>query len=126
MGAIGTVIGPLIGAVFYNTHPEYLFIMQSITLMVYAVVVWTQLPETAPAITMPKQKLEVSSPKQFVRNHSAVIGLMVSTLPISFFMHKLRQIIVFSQKMYFRISFSYSLLFQHAGLLWKSFYKFSS
>ncbi|MGM2836888.1 MDR family MFS transporter, partial [Bacillus cereus group sp. Bce025] len=31
------------------------------------------------------QKLEVSSPKQFVRNHSAVIGLMVSTLPISFF-----------------------------------------
>lgn len=85
MGAIGTVIGPLIGAVFYNTHPEYLFIMQSITLMVYAVVVWTQLPETAPAITMPEQKLEVSSPKQFVRNHSAVIGLMVSTLPISFF-----------------------------------------
>ena len=84
MGAIGTVIGPLIGAVFYNTHPEYLFMMQSITLMVYAVVVWTQLPETAPAITMPEQKLEVSSPKQFVRNHSAVIGLMVSTLPISF------------------------------------------
>ncbi|MGM2853783.1 MDR family MFS transporter, partial [Bacillus cereus group sp. Bce028] len=67
------------------THPEYLFMMQSITLMVYAVVVWTQLPETAPAITMPEQKLEVSSPKQFVRNHSAVIGLMVSTLPISFF-----------------------------------------
>lgn len=58
MGAIGTVIGPLIGAVFYNTHPEYLFIMQSITLMVYAVVVWTQLPETAPAITMPKQNLK--------------------------------------------------------------------
>ena len=47
MGAIGTVIA-LIGAVFYNTHPEYLFMMQSITLMVYAVVVWTQLPETAP------------------------------------------------------------------------------
>ncbi|MEY2301234.1 MDR family MFS transporter [Bacillus tropicus] len=85
IGAIGAMIGPLIGAIFYNTHPEYLFMMQSITLMVYAVVVWTQLPETAPALTMPKQKLEVSSPKQFVRNHYTVIGLMISTLPISFF-----------------------------------------
>ncbi|MGR5876887.1 MFS transporter [Bacillus pacificus] len=85
MGAIGTMIGPLIGAIFYNTHPEYLFMMQSTTLMIYAIVVWTQLPETAPVITMPKPKLEVSSPKQFGRNHSSVIGLMVSTLPISFF-----------------------------------------
>ncbi len=60
--------------------------MQSITLMIYAIVVWTQLPETAPAITTPKQKLEVaSSPKQFVRKHYAVFGLMASTLPISFF-----------------------------------------
>ncbi|MBF7146837.1 MDR family MFS transporter [Bacillus toyonensis] len=86
MGAIGSVIGPLIGAIFYTTHPEYLFMMQSITLMIYAIVVWTQLPETAPAITTPKQTLEVaSSPKQFVHKHYAVFGLMASTLPISFF-----------------------------------------
>ncbi|KAB2459969.1 MFS transporter [Bacillus sp. CH126_4D] len=83
--AIGSVIGPIIGAIFYRTHPEYLFIMQSITLMVYAVVVWTQLPETAPAMTKTTQKLEVSSPKQFVHKHYAVLGLMISTLPISFF-----------------------------------------
>ncbi|PEF42875.1 MDR family MFS transporter [Bacillus wiedmannii] len=85
MAAIGSVIGPIIGAIFYRTHPEYLFIMQSITLMIYAVVVWTQLPETAPVLTAPKQKLEVSSPKQFVRKHYAVLGLMITTLPISFF-----------------------------------------
>lgn len=126
MAAIGSVIGPIIGAIFYRTHPEYLFIMQSITLMVYTVVVWTQLPETAPVLTKPKQKFEVSSPKQFVHKHYAVLGLMITTLPISFFMHKLRQIIAFSLKIYFQISYSYSLLFQHAKLLWKSFYKFSS
>ncbi|PFJ38996.1 MFS transporter [Bacillus thuringiensis] len=85
MGAIGFVIGPLIGTFFYRTHPDYLFIIQSITLMVYAVVVWTQLPETAPALTTPKQKLKLSSPKHFVHKHYAIFGLMVSTLPISFF-----------------------------------------
>ncbi|MBE5106785.1 MFS transporter [Bacillus thuringiensis] len=85
MGAIGSVIGPLVGASFYKTHPEYLFIVQSVTLTIYAVVVWTQLPETAPAIITTKQKLEVPSPKQFVRKHYAVFGLMASTLPISFF-----------------------------------------
>ncbi|MED3127018.1 MDR family MFS transporter [Bacillus wiedmannii] len=85
MAAIGSVIGPIIGTIFYRTHPEYLFIMQSVTLMIYAVVVWTQLPETAPALTTPKQKLEVTSPKQFVHKHYAVLGLMISTIPISFF-----------------------------------------
>ena len=58
--------------------------MQSIVLIAYAVVVWTQLPETAPAMTTPTQKLEVSSPKQFVQKHYAVFGLMITTLPISF------------------------------------------
>ncbi|PFJ16591.1 MFS transporter [Bacillus cereus] len=85
MGAIGSVIGPLIGAIFYNTHPEYLFMMQSITLIIYAIIVWTQLPETAPAMITTKQKLEVLSPKQFVRKHYAIFELMASTLPISFF-----------------------------------------
>ncbi|MCC2374423.1 MFS transporter [Bacillus cereus] len=85
MGAIGTLIGPLIGTIFYKTHPEYVFIVQSITLIAYAVVVWTQLPETAPAMITPTQKLKVSSPKQFVHKHYAVFGLMITTIPISFF-----------------------------------------
>lgn len=85
MGAIGSVIGPLIGASFYNTHPEYLFIVQSVTLTIYAVVVWTQLPETVPLIKKSKQTAESSSPKHFVFKHYAIFGLMVSTLPISFF-----------------------------------------
>lgn len=126
MGAIGTLIGPLIGTIFYKTHPEYVFTVQSIALIVYAVVVWTQLPETAPAMTTPTQKFEVTSPKQFVHKHYAVFGLMISTLPISFFMHKLRRIILFSRNIIFRISNSHSFLFQHAKLLWKSFCKFSS
>lgn len=43
---------------FYKTHPEYVFTVQSIALIVYAVVVWTQLPETAPAMTTPTQNLK--------------------------------------------------------------------
>ncbi|MFK4413361.1 MFS family permease [Bacillus sp. RC251] len=85
MSAIGSVIGPLIGSIFYRTHPEYVFTVQSISLIVYAIVIWTQLPETAPAMTKPTQKLEVSIPKQFVHKHYAVLGLMITTLPISFF-----------------------------------------
>ncbi|MCU5224387.1 MDR family MFS transporter [Bacillus tropicus] len=85
MAAIGSVIGPLIGSIFYRTHPEYVFTVQSIALIVYAIVIWTQLQETAPAMTKPTQKLEVSTPKQFVHKHYAVLGLMITTLPISFF-----------------------------------------
>ncbi|MBG0961988.1 MFS transporter [Bacillus sp. SRB1LM] len=85
MAAIGSLIGPLIGSIFYRTHPEYVFTVQSIALIVYAIVIWTQLPETAPAMTKPTQKLEVSTPKQFVHKHYAVLGLMITTLPISFF-----------------------------------------
>ncbi|MGE7863443.1 MDR family MFS transporter [Bacillus mobilis] len=85
MAAIGSVIGPLIGTIFYRTHPEYVFTVQSIALIVYAVIIWTQLPETAPAMTKPTQKLEVSSPKQFVHKHYTVLALMITTLPISFF-----------------------------------------
>ena len=82
MGAIGSVVGPLIGASFYNTHPEYLFIVQSVTLTIYALLF--QLPETVPPISMSKQTVEASSPKQFIFKHYAIFGLMVSTLPISF------------------------------------------
>ena len=46
-------------------------------------------------------KFEVTSPKQFVHKHYAVFGLMISTLPISFFMHKLRRIILFSRNIIF-------------------------
>ncbi|PHA35906.1 MDR family MFS transporter [Bacillus wiedmannii] len=85
MAGIGSVIGPLIGSIFYRNHPEYVFTVQSISLILYAIVIWTQLPETAPAMTKPTQKLEVSIPKQFVHKHYAVLGLMITTLPISFF-----------------------------------------
>ncbi|MFE6138256.1 MDR family MFS transporter [Bacillus sp. NPDC057893] len=85
MGAIGSVIGPLIGAFFYNNHPEYLFILQGVALTLYAILVWTQLPETAPLIRNNEKMKEVYSPKQFISKHYAVFGLMVSTIPISFF-----------------------------------------
>ncbi|KFN03133.1 MFS transporter [Bacillus clarus] len=85
MGAIGSVIGPLISAFFYNSHPEYLFILQVVTLTLYAALVWTQLPETVPLIQNVEKTKEIHSPKQFISKHYAVFGIMVSTLPISFF-----------------------------------------
>ncbi|MFJ8526740.1 MDR family MFS transporter [Bacillus sp. NPDC094106] len=84
VGAIGSVIGPLIGAFFYTSHPEYLFIIQGVALILYAILVWTQLPETAPMIQN-ERSLKTTTRKQFIFKHYAVFGLMLSTLPISFF-----------------------------------------
>ncbi|PEM64141.1 MFS transporter [Bacillus pseudomycoides] len=85
VGAIGAVIGPFISAFFYNSHPEYLFIIQAVTLSLYAILVWTQLPETAPMIQANKKTALVTTRKTFIFKHYAVFGLMLSTLPISFF-----------------------------------------
>ncbi|KEK21673.1 MDR family MFS transporter [Bacillus gaemokensis] len=85
VGAIGAVIGPLLGAFFYNSHPKYLFIIQAVALLLYAVLVWTQLPETAPMIQTNERLAQVTTRKQFIFRHYAVFGLMLSTLPISFF-----------------------------------------
>ncbi|WP_459502992.1 MDR family MFS transporter [Bacillus sp. C1] len=85
VGAIGAVIGPFIGVLFYSTHPEYLFMIQAVTLVLYAIVVWTQLPETAPTIQINKKAAQATTRKQFISKHYIVFGLMLSTLPISFF-----------------------------------------
>ncbi|PEB50302.1 MFS transporter [Bacillus pseudomycoides] len=84
VGAIGSVIGPLIGTFFYTSHPKYLFIIQAVALILYAILVWTQLPETAPMIQN-ERSLKKTTRKQFIFKHYAVFGLMLTTLPISFF-----------------------------------------
>ena len=125
MGAIGSVVGPLIGASFYNTHPEYLFIVQSVTLTIYAVVVWTQLPETVPPISKSKQTVEASSPKQFVLNITPYSVLWFLHFLLAFYAQTETNYRIFAEHV-FLISYSYSHLFQHAKPFWKSFYKSSS
>ncbi|MEN1937883.1 MFS transporter [Paenibacillus sp. 102] len=85
VGAVGAVIGPFISAFIYDSHPEYLFMIQAMTLLLYAILVWTQLPETAPSIQTAQKSTQVTTRKEFIFKHYAVFGLMVSTLPISFF-----------------------------------------
>ncbi|WP_026591057.1 MDR family MFS transporter [Bacillus sp. UNC437CL72CviS29] len=85
VGAVGAVIGPFISAFIYNSHPEYLFIIQAMALLLYAILVWTQLPETAPIIQTAQKSTQVTTKKEFIFKHYAVFGLMISTLPISFF-----------------------------------------
>ncbi|PFK37418.1 MFS transporter [Bacillus cereus] len=85
VGSVGAVIGPFISAFIYDSHPEYLFMIQAVTLLLYAILVWTQLPETAPNIQTAQKSTQVTTRKEFIFKHYAVFGLMVSTLPISFF-----------------------------------------
>lgn len=124
MGAIGSVIGPLLGAFFYNSHPEYLFMLQGVALTLYAVLIWTQLPETAPLMKNAETTKNIYSPKQFISKHYAVFGLMVSTLPISFSTLKQNRIIEYMPKVYFQIFYTYSYLYRLVKLLWKSFSKY--
>lgn len=83
--AIGAVIGPLFGAFLYETYPEFLFILQAGTLVLYAILVWTQLPETAPKLRENKKEKQTSTWRSFLSNHYPIFGLMLCTLPISFF-----------------------------------------
>ena len=92
--------------------------------MIYAVVVWTQLPETVPPMSKSKQTVEASS-KAIYFKHYAIFGLMVSTLPISFFAQTETNYRIFAEHVFPNLVFILHL-FQHAKPFWKSYYKSSS
>lgn len=83
--AIGAVIGPLLGAFLYEAYPNFLFLLQASTLFLYAMLVWAQLPETAPTTEDGKVIIEQTTWKEFLSNHYTIFLLMLCTLPISFF-----------------------------------------
>ncbi|WP_440604088.1 MDR family MFS transporter [Bacillus sp. GB_SG_008] len=84
-GAVGTIIGPATGYLFYKDDPTILFILEAAALFLYSVLVWTQLPETAPLQQHDEQKTTPTKWKHFLLEHYSVFGLMIFMLPISFF-----------------------------------------
>ncbi|CAG9614559.1 Na(+), Li(+), K(+)/H(+) antiporter [Bacillus rhizoplanae] len=85
VGAVGAIIGPVIGYLFYKDDPTILFILEAAALFLYSFIVWTQLPETAPLLQHDESKNTPVKWKHFLSQHYSVFGLMVFMLPISFF-----------------------------------------
>lgn len=91
IGAIGMTIGPLIGFAVYSKDPAIIFALEAAALFIYFIVVYLKLPETAPiaqsniAKVDKKIKWKLTSLKKLVSKHQFVLGLMVFSLPISFF-----------------------------------------
>ncbi|MFD1739856.1 MDR family MFS transporter [Bacillus salitolerans] len=82
-------IGPLLGLLVYSYQPDFIFGLEALSLFLYAIIVWLKLPETAPK-QMTKE-IETNSAtsaltvQQFLRKHHFVLGIMVFSIPISFF-----------------------------------------
>ncbi len=85
VGAVGAIVGPSLGYLFYKDNPTILFILEAVALFCYSLIVWTQLPETAPILEHNEQKNTSIKWKHFLSQHYSVFGLMIFMLPISFF-----------------------------------------
>ncbi|WP_421385385.1 MDR family MFS transporter [Bacillus salacetis] len=87
VGAAGMALGPVIGYFVFTQDPGIIFGMQAAALMVYLAVVYFKLPETIPVDSGEKGVAmnESFKLKSFLSNHSYVLGLMLFSLPISFF-----------------------------------------
>lgn len=85
VGAVGAIIGPALGYLFYNDNPIILFILEATALFLYSILVWAQLPETAPLLQHDEQRTTPTNWRNFLSQHFSVFGLMIFMLPISFF-----------------------------------------
>jgi MFS family permease len=90
VGAIGLSIGPIIGYFVFTSDPSILFACEAIALSLYFILVWAKLPETVPLYKTQEKELKNDSSslfkwKKWVIMHRYVFGLMLFSLPISFF-----------------------------------------
>ncbi|HDX9577891.1 TPA: MFS transporter [Bacillus pseudomycoides] len=85
VGAVGAIVGPALGYLFYNNNPIILFILEATALFLYSILVWAQLPETAPLLHHDEQNTAPMNWRNFLSQHYSVFGLMIFMLPISFF-----------------------------------------
>ncbi|MDP5276391.1 MDR family MFS transporter [Chengkuizengella axinellae] len=93
-GAIGMAIGPLLGSIIFFYNPVIIFGMEASALLVYLLVVWLKMPETVPVVhrEIHSSNNEIKKRYTFIQmitKHYVVLGLMVFTLPISFFYSQL-------------------------------------
>ncbi|MBM7587802.1 MFS family permease [Bacillus pakistanensis] len=84
IASFGMTIGPLLGFLVYTVNPVFTFGFQAAALSLYSLLVWLKLPETYPKTKDVESKSSLTI-NDFFKQHYSVLGLMVFTLPISFF-----------------------------------------
>jgi MFS family permease len=84
LSSLGMTVGPLLGFLVYSFNPVFTFGFQATALSLYSILVWLKLPETYPETEEDVSKSSFTI-RGFFSHHYSVLGLMVFTLPISFF-----------------------------------------
>jgi MFS family permease len=86
ISSIGMTAGPLLGFLVYSHNPSIIFGLEAAALLFYMFIAWFKLPETAPIVRREiKEKATKLKAGTFFWNHHFVLGIMVFTLPVSFF-----------------------------------------
>lgn len=89
ISAIGATLGPLLGFIVYAFHPSIIFAFDAFALLSYFFVIFFKMPETAALGGMiDKTALKTQkrlSMRQFITTYRSILGLMVFSLPISYF-----------------------------------------
>ncbi|MCR8643966.1 MFS transporter [Paenibacillus sp. N1-5-1-14] len=104
LGYIGQGLGPVLGMMVFAFEPSYVFGIQACSLLIYSLVFWKKIDETAPGVAneihenLTKTTVKVDSYlsheptdsvfvnlKRWIGNHQFVLLLMLCALPISFF-----------------------------------------
>ncbi|HZG17745.1 MAG TPA: MFS transporter [Candidatus Bathyarchaeia archaeon] len=89
IGYAGQIAGPILGLLLFHFHSAAVFGLEAMSLTAYLLLFWWKGAESLPTRSATSGATAVSRPAfslpRFLRENRAVLGLMVSTLPISFF-----------------------------------------
>lgn len=83
--SIGGLVGPVSGALVFHANPSLIFLMASLSLLLYLVLVVRGVPESKPRSITQENNISKKRPVFYWRNHRLLWLLMFGTLPISFF-----------------------------------------
>ncbi|MGD8191351.1 MDR family MFS transporter [Brevibacillus ginsengisoli] len=91
VGYISATIGPLIGLLAYRYQPVSLFFCEAFALVIYALVFWRFVPESVSLHHTESQKQIACTAQErkplvaALQDYRLILGLMIFSLPISFF-----------------------------------------
>ncbi|WP_167568584.1 MDR family MFS transporter [Brevibacillus migulae] len=89
IGYAGQIAGPILGLLLFHFHSAAVFALEALSLTVYLLLFWWKGTESLPLSSAASRAASAARPafslSRFLRENRAVLALMVSTLPISFF-----------------------------------------
>ncbi len=89
IGYLGEIIGPLLGVLLFSFNPAVIFGLEAVSLTIYLLLFWWKGVESiAPHPSTNKSATEsrtAFSLPRLLRQYKMILGLMLTTLPISFF-----------------------------------------